>query len=266
GDRAQTVNISTMSAMVVAGAGVRVVKHGNRAASSKSGTADCLEALGIDLSLPPEAVQAVASRAGITFCFAQTFHPSMRHAAIPRRELGVPTVFNVLGPLTNPAEPTYSAIGVADLGMAPLVAQVLAERGGRAAVFRGDDGLDELTVSTTSTVWWVEGGRVATYVVTPLEHGVQVAGLESLRGGDATHNAQVVHDIFGGAAGPIRDAVLLNSGIALAVAGGVPVVDQASFDVALAAGMSLAARAIDSGLALDTLDRWRATTVAAAAR
>ncbi len=266
GDRAQTVNISTMSALVAAAAGVRVAKHGNRAASSKSGTADCLEALGIDLGLRPEEVEEVVADAGITFCFAQTFHPAMRHVAIPRRELGVPTVFNVLGPLTNPAEPTFAAIGVADPRMAPLVAGVLAERGQRAAVFRGDDGLDEVTVSTTTTVWWVDGGQVSTFTVSPQEHGVHLAPLETLRGGDGAHNAQVVLDVFAGVTGPIRDAVLLNAGIALAVAGGAPVKDQADFDAALRAGMSRAAQAIDGGLARATLDRWRDTTVAVAAR
>ncbi len=266
GDRAHTVNISTMTAMVVAASGVRVVKHGNRAASSKSGTADCLEALGVDLTLSPENVAQVATETGITFCFALMFHPSMRHVAVPRRELGVPTVFNVLGPLTNPAQPTFSAIGVADLRMAPLVAGVLAERGGRAAVFRGDDGLDELTVSTTSTVWWVDQGGVTRLVVDPAAHGVELAPLESLRGGEAAHNAQVVLDLFDGARGPVRDAVLLNSGMALAVAGGTPITDQAALDAALEAGMARAAEAIDTGAAGRTLERWRAATVAAAAR
>ena len=158
GDRAHTVNISTMSAMVAAAAGVRLVKHGNRAASSSSGSADVLEALGVDLSLPPERVVEVASEAGITFCFAQTFHPSFRHTAVPRRDLGVGTAFNFLGPLTNPAQPTYAAVGCADARMAPLLAGVLRRPGKDAAVFRGDDGLDEVTVSTTTHVWWVRAG------------------------------------------------------------------------------------------------------------
>lgn len=266
GDRAQTVNISTMSALVAAAAGVRVAKHGNRAASSKSGTADCLEALGIDLGLRPDEVEEVVAEAGITFCFAQMFHPAMRHVAIPRRELGVPTVFNVLGPLTNPAEPTFAAIGVANPRMAPLVAGVLADRGQRAAVFRGDDGLDEITVSTTSTVWWVDGGRVTEFRVSPPAHGLDLSPLETLRGGDGAHNAQVVLDVFDGARGPIRDAVLLNSGIALAIAGGDEVTDQAGFDAALSAGITRAAQAIDGGLARQTLDRWRDVTVAVASR
>ena len=150
GDRAHTVNISTMASIVIAACGVTVVKHGNRAASSSSGSADVLEALGVNLTLTPDQVARVAELAGITFCFAQTFHPSMRHAAEARRGLGIGTAFNALGPLTNPARPTYAAVGVADARLAPLMAGVFAGRGSVAAVFRGDDGLDELTTTTTS--------------------------------------------------------------------------------------------------------------------
>src|SRR3954471_10337493 len=192
GDRAHTVNISTMASIVVAAAGVRLVKHGNRAASSSSGSADVLEALGIDLSLSPERVVEVASEAGITFCFAQTFHPSFRHTAVPRRDLGIGTAFNFLGPLTNPAQPTYAAVGCADARMAPLLAGVFADRGKDAAVFRGDDGLDEVTVSTTSSVWWVRGGHVQQHVLVPEALGLSRSPLETLRGGDAVHNAGVV--------------------------------------------------------------------------
>src|SRR4051794_40276107 len=174
GDRAHTVNISTMSSIVAAAAGVRVVKHGNRAASSSSGSADVLEALGIDLSLPPERVVEVASEAGITFCFAQTFHPSFRHTAVPQRELGIGTAFNFLGPLTNPAQPTYAAVGCADARMAPLLAGVFASRGRDAAVFRGDDGLDEITVSTTSSVWWVRAGQVTGRLLDPTRLGLEL--------------------------------------------------------------------------------------------
>src|SRR6478609_11633059 len=221
GDRAHTVNISTMSAMVAAAAGVRLVKHGNRAASSSSGSADVLEALGVDLSLPPERVVEVASEAGITFCFAQTFHPSFRHTAVPRRDLGIGTAFNVLGPLTNPAQPTYAAVGVADERIAPLIAGVFAGRGRAASVFRGDDGLDELTLATTSTVWWVRDGAVTELVLDPTDVGLDHHPVESLRGGDAEHNAQVARDLLAGADGPVRDAVLLNAGIALATASGL---------------------------------------------
>ena len=160
GDRSMSVNISTMSAIVAAGAGARVVKHGNRSASSKSGSADVLEALGIRLDLPPARVAEVADEAGITFCFSAAFHPAMRHAAVPRRELGIATTFNILGPLTNPARPQAQAIGCADARMAPVMAGVLAGRGVDAWVFRGDDGLDELTTTTTSTLWRVHEGEV----------------------------------------------------------------------------------------------------------
>ncbi|WP_353354415.1 anthranilate phosphoribosyltransferase [Intrasporangium sp. DVR] len=256
GDRAHTVNISTMSSIVAAAAGIRIVKHGNRAASSSSGSADVLEALGIDLSLPPERVVEIVHQAGITFCFAQTFHPSFRHTAVPRRELGVGSAFNFLGPLTNPAQPTYAAIGCADAGMAPLLAGVFASRGKDAAVFRGDDGLDEVTVSTTSTVWWVRAGAVSERIVDPTKVGLELHPTDDLRGGDAAHNAQVVRDVFAGATGAVRDAVLLNAGIALALTGRDSGNDQTSFERDLRAGMDRAGEAIDSGAATRVIERW----------
>ncbi|MDV3221593.1 anthranilate phosphoribosyltransferase [Intrasporangium sp.] len=260
GDRAHTVNISTMASIVAAAAGIRVVKHGNRAASSSSGSADVLEALGVDLSLTPERVVEVALEAGISFCFAQTFHPSFRHTAVPRRELGVGSAFNFLGPLTNPAQPTYAAIGCADAGMAPLLAGVFASRGKDAAVFRGDDGLDEVTVSTTTRVWWVRDGQVRSRTVDPTRLGLGLHPTEDLRGGDAVHNAHVVRDIFAGATGAVRDAVLLNAGIALALTQPDSGGDQESFERDLRTGMDRAAAAIDSGEATRTVDRWiRAT-------
>ncbi|MCU1537911.1 MAG: anthranilate phosphoribosyltransferase [Humibacillus sp.] len=263
GDRAHTVNISTMASIVCAAAGVRIVKHGNRAASSSSGSADVLEALGIDLSLPPERVAAVAQEAGITFCFAQTFHPSFRHTAVPRRELGIGTAFNFLGPLTNPAQPTYAAVGCADARMAPLLAGVFASRRRDAAVFRGDDGLDEVTVSTTTSVWWVRGGVVTERSLDPTRLGLQLHPIETLRGGDAAHNAQVARDTFAGAPGPVRDAVVLNAGIALALtrpdsAGAAGSADVQHADVR--DGMALAAEAIDSGAATTVVERWGAAT------
>jgi anthranilate phosphoribosyltransferase len=260
GDRAHTVNISTMSSMVAAAAGVRVVKHGNRAASSSSGSADVLEALGIDLSLPPERVVEVAEEAGITFCFAQTFHPSFRHTAVPRRDLGVGTAFNFLGPLTNPAQPTYAAVGCAAAHMAPLLAGVFADRGKDAAVFRGDDGLDEVTVSTTTHVWWVRGGAVTQHSVDPTRLGLELHPLESLRGGDAVHNAGVVRVTFAGAAGAVRDAVLLNAGIALALTRPDSGSSPAAFDADLRAAMDVAAEAIDSGAAAAVVERWVGAT------
>jgi anthranilate phosphoribosyltransferase len=260
GDRAHTVNISTMASIVAAAAGVRVVKHGNRAASSSSGSADVLEALGIDLSLQPERVVEIAGEAGITFCFAQMFHPSFRHTAVPRRELGIGTAFNFLGPLTNPAQPTYAAVGCADARMAPLLAGVFASRGRDAAVFRGDDGLDEVTVSTTSAVWWVRDGQVGERSVDPTRLGLPLHPIEALRGGDAVHNAQVVRDTFAGAPGAVRDAVLLNAGIALALTRPDSGSDEAAFDADLRAAIDRAAEAIDSGAATATVDRWVATT------
>ena len=217
GDRSMSVNISTMSAIVAAGAGARVVKHGNRSASSKSGSADVLEALGIRLDLPPARVAEVADEAGITFCFSAAFHPAMRHAAVPRRELGIATTFNILGPLTNPARPQAQAIGCADARMAPVMAGVLAGRGVDAWVFRGDDGLDELTTTTTSTLWRVHDGAVTESSVDPASLGIARATTEDLRGGDAAHNADVVRRLLAGEQGPVRDAVVLNAGAALAV-------------------------------------------------
>ncbi|SDQ33217.1 anthranilate phosphoribosyltransferase [Quadrisphaera sp. DSM 44207] len=256
GDRAGTVNISTMAALVVAGAGCTVVKHGNRAASSLCGSADLLEELGVRLDLPPARVGELVGEVGITFCFAQVFHPAMRHAAAPRRELGIATAFNFLGPLTNPARPAASAIGVADARMAPLVAGVLAGRGARALVFRGDDGLDELTTSTGSRVWRVRDGDVAESGLHPDDLGLPTSPLEALRGGDAPHNAGVARALLAGRRGPVRDAVLLNAAAALAAAspGGGGLVGD------LRAGLERAAQALDSGAAAGVLERWVAAS------
>jgi len=260
GDRAQTVNISTMASLVAAASGVRVVKHGNRASSSSSGSADVLEALGINLTLRPADVAAVADQVGITFCFAQQFHPAMRHAAEARRDLGIGTAFNFLGPLTNPAQPTYAAVGVADARMAPLMAGVFAGRVKDAAVFRGDDGLDELTLSTTSRVWWVRAGEVREYQVDPTSVGLELHPVESLRGADAAYNAQVVRDVFAGAVGPIRDTVVLNAGVALALTMPDRGESQSDFTEALRRGMGRAGAAIDDGSASALLERWVAAT------
>ena len=260
GDRAHTVNISTMASLVAAASGVRVVKHGNRASSSSSGSADVLEALGINLSLPPSAVAAVAEQVGITFCFAQHFHPAMRHAASARSGLGIATAFNFLGPLTNPAQPTYAAVGVADARMAPLIAGVFAERHKDAAVFRGDDGLDELTISTTSRVWWVRDGEVREYEVDPTLVGLELHPVETLRGGGAAYNAQVVRDVFEGSSGPVRDAVVLNAGVALALTVTDRGQSQAAFLEALRSGMDRACAAIDDGSVTSVLQRWVSAT------
>ena len=253
GDRSMSVNISTMSAIVAAGAGAKVVKHGNRSASSQSGSADVLEALGIRLDLPVDRVASVAETAGITFLFSAAFHPAMRFAAVPRRELGIGTTFNFLGPLSNPARPQANAIGCADLRMAPVMAGVFAERGLDAWVFRGDDGLDELTTTTTSQVWRVRGGAVSTHTIDPQDFGVALSPAAALRGGDVAFNAEVVRRLLVGEKGPVRDAVVLNAGAALAV-----YEPNAGDDVAelLAAGVARAARAIDSGEAQAVLERW----------
>jgi len=255
-DRSMSVNISTMAAIVAAGAGARVVKHGARSASSKSGSADVLESLGIRLDLPPDRVAAVAEEAGITFCFSAAFHPAMRHAAVPRRELGIGTTFNFLGPLTNPARPGAQAIGCADLRMAPVMAGVFAQRGVDAWVFRGDDGLDELTTTTTSSVWVVRSGEVTTTTIDPRAFGITLSSVEALRGGDADHNAEVVRRLLDGRQDAVRDAVLLNAAAALAVydASGAPV------EEALAEGLTRARESIDTGAARAALDRWVAAT------
>lgn len=221
GDQAHTVNISTMAALVVAAAGVPVVKHGNRAASSACGSADLLEAVGVAIDLPPAAVATCVAELGIGFCFAPVFHPAMRHAAGPRRELGVPTAMNVLGPLTNPAQPPAALVGCADARLAPVIAEVLAGRGGSALVVRGDDGLDELTTTTTSTVWVVAGGEVRVETLDPAGLGLAVAACDDLRGGDTGDNAAVCRRLLAGERGPVRDAVLLNAAGALVAFDGV---------------------------------------------
>ncbi|MCM0622583.1 anthranilate phosphoribosyltransferase [Nocardioides bruguierae] len=256
GDRSMSVNISTMAAIVSAGAGARVVKHGNRSASSKSGSADVLEALGVRLDVPVDRVGPLASEVGITFCFAAAFHPAMRHAAAPRRELGIGTAFNLLGPLTNPARPGAQAIGVADPRTAPVMAQVFADRGVDAWVLRGDDGLDELTTTTTSSVWVVHEGAVRPVTVDPADLGLARASTEDLRGGEPAYNADVVRRLLAGEQGPVRDAVLLNAGAALAV------LDEPGAEplAALAAGMKRAAEAVDTGAAAAVLERWVAAT------
>ncbi|MFJ6616417.1 anthranilate phosphoribosyltransferase [Kitasatospora sp. NPDC091335] len=256
GDRAKTVNISTMSAIVAAAAGAKVVKHGNRSASSTSGSSDVLEKLGVALDLSARRVAEVAEEVGLTFCFAAKFHPSMRHAATARRDLGVPTAFNILGPLTNPAKVKAHAIGCFDTRLAGLIAGVLAGRGATALVFRGDDGLDELTITTTSQVWVVRDGVVTETSFDPRDVGIELVGIEALRGADASYNAEVARRVLAGEHGPVRDAVLLNTAAALVAVdlGDAPLPEQ------LAAGMARAAKAIDSGAAQDLLRRWSEAT------
>jgi anthranilate phosphoribosyltransferase len=266
GDGSHTVNISTMAAIVAAGAGARVVKHGNRAASSSCGSADLLEAPGLPLDLGPHDVAYCVTEAGIGFCFAPRFHPGFRHVAMPRRELGVPTAFNFLGPLTNPAQPTAAAVGCSDLAMAPVMAEVFARRGDSVLLVRGEDGLDEFTTTAATRIWAVSGGTVTQTMINAEDLGLPRVKASELRGADAAFNAEVARQVFAGAPGAVRDAVLLNAAGALVArdgwggtgstgsAGGAGSVgDLAS---ALRAGIAPAAEAVDSGAAADTLRRW----------
>jgi anthranilate phosphoribosyltransferase len=261
GDRANTVNVSTMAAIVAASMGVPVVKHGNRAASSACGTADCLETLGVALDVPPAAQAQVLAEAGIVFLFAPLYHPSLRHAAVARRELGVPTTFNFLGPLANPAQPKAQAVGVADARMAALVAGVIAGRGHRGLVFHGSDGLDELTTTTTSQVWLISEHQIAEASLDPADLGLAGAQPSELVGGDAAHNAEVVRTVFAGASGPIRDIVTLNAAAA-ALAFDGPALDR-PVAAQLAPKLAAAQAAIDSGAAAATLERWARASRAA---
>lgn len=256
GDRAHTINVSTLSAFVVAGAGVPVCKHGNRAASSNCGSADVLEALGVVIDLAPAGVARCVAEAGIGFCFAPRFHPAMRHAVPTRRELGVPTVFNFLGPLANPAGVRRQVVGVSDSRMAERMASVLRARGSeRVMVVWGHDGLDELTTTTTSSVIELDGGELRRYDVDPAAHGIPRAEAADLRGGDAAHNAGLARRVLGGDAGAHRDVVLFNAAAALMAAG---VADD------LGAGLTAAAAAVDDGRAEAALDRLVASSHSAA--
>lgn len=262
GDRFGTVNVSTMASVVAAAAGVPVLKHGNKAASSSSGSSDVLRALGVDLTLAPDRVAEVFEQTGISFAFAAAFHPGFANAGPVRAELGIPTVFNFLGPLCNPARPEASAVGVAHLDRVPLMVGVFQTRGATALVFRGDDGLDELTTTGHSHIWEVSGGTVKEHDLDPRDLGIRRATIEDLQGGDAAHNAQIVHEVFDGAEGPVRDIVLLN-----AAAGLVSfrlAKDPAQFQRAILdrfrEQLAVAAEAIDSGAARRKLDEWVAAT------
>jgi anthranilate phosphoribosyltransferase len=252
GDQAHTVNISTMAALVVAGTGVRVVKHGNRAASSSCGSADLLEALGLPLDLDPVDVSRCVTEAGIGFCFAPRFHPGLRHTATPRREMGIPTVFNFLGPLCNPARVRAAAVGCADPRMAPVMAGAFAARGDSVLVLRGEDGLDEFTTSAPTRVWVAAGGRVREDVVDAADLGVARSAPGDLRGGDAAHNAEVARRVLAGERGPVRDAVLVNAAAALAAHAGL----DGDLAGALRDGLRRATEAVDSGAASAALRRW----------
>jgi anthranilate phosphoribosyltransferase len=247
GDRAGTINVSTIAALVVAGAGVPVCKHGGRAASSRTGSADVLEALGVQIALPPESVARCIEEAGIGFCFAPRYHPAMRHVVPTRRELGVPTAFNLLGPLANPGRTPFQLVGVGDGRVAERLAAVLGAAGAqRAWVVHGDDGLDELSTTAPSVVVEWCSGALNTFVVDPVPLGLNLARMEDLRGGDPSANAEVVRDVLSGASGAHRDIVLLNSAAALVVAGAAS---------NLGRGLALAAESVDSGRALGCLQR-----------
>lgn len=254
GDGANTVNLSTMAAIVVAATGVKVVKHGNRAASSLSGGADTLEALGVRIDLGPDEVARCVAEVGIGFCFAPQFHPSLRHAAVARREIGVPTVFNLLGPLTNPASPRAGLIGCAFGDLAEVMAGVFAARRSSVLVVHGDDGLDELTTTTTSTIWRVQAGTIDRLTFDPAGFGFARAQLSELLGGDAKSNAAEARSVFAGSPGPVRDAVILNAAGAMVAHAGLT--SSAEWLPSWEAGLARAAEAIDSGAAEQLLVRW----------
>lgn len=257
GDGAHTINISTTAAIIAAAAGVKVIKHGNRAASSKSGSADLLEALGININLDGAGVEKTFSELGIGFCFAPVFHPAMRFAAPARKELGMPTVFNILGPMANPAKPKAAAIGVANERMHLVMAEVLSARGVDGFVFRGDDGLDEITLATTTSVLTIGSGEMRSDRIDPLDFEINRAPISALVGGDATENARITTAIFSGEKGAPRDAVVLNAAAAIAAY-------EARFDLDLhqrmALGISRAIDAIDSGAAIRLVSQWAELT------
>src|SRR5262245_11786072 len=264
GDMSQHVHISTMGAIVVAGTGVTVVKHGNRAASSMCGAADLLEHLGIPLDLPPASVAVCVERVGIGFGFAPMYHSGLRHAAVARREMGVPTFFNFLGPLTNPGRPSSAAVGCADKRMAPLLANVFAARGDSAIVMRGEDGLDEFTTTAPTRLWLAAGGGVRETVLDAADLGVPRAAAVDLRGADAAFNAAVARRMLAGDPGPVRDAVVVNAAVALTARAALDDPTRLATDEALALTMresiARAADSVDSGRAAGLLDRW--TTLA----
>jgi anthranilate phosphoribosyltransferase len=257
GDGAHTINISTTAAIIAAAAGARVVKHGNRAVSSKSGASDFLEALGVVPGLNGAGVERTVRELGIGFCFAPIFHPAMRYAAPARKELGVPTVFNILGPLANPAKPRAAAIGVANERMHLVMAQVLSQKGCDGFVFRGDDGLDEITLATTTSVLSIGSDEITSDRIDAKDFGISNSPIEAIVGGDADENARISLAIFDGERGAPRDAVLLNAAAAIAAFEG----DQSSdIKQRLTAGLERATAAVDSGAARELLRKWAALT------
>ena len=257
GDGLQTINVSTIAAIVAAGAGAKVCKHGNRAVSSACGSADVLDSLGIDLAMTPEQVAHSVREVGIGFCFAPRFHPAMAYVAPVRKELGVATVFNFLGPLCNPARVKRQVVGTSNLNMAqPLIAALQRSGHSQAMVVFGDGGLDELSITGTSQVWHLRDGQISHYEVDPAEFGLQTGSLADIQGGDSQANAEAARRILAGEAGPLRNVVTLNAAAALLVAG------QAAD---LAAGVAAAQAAIDAGLAEQVLKSWKELSIASKA-
>ena len=256
------LNISSAASVIAAATGIPVVKHGNRGASSASGASDVLSELGVDLALSPERVAAVLGEVGITFVFAAQFHPGFRHAGPTRKELGISTLFNILGPLCNPARPEASAVGVASLERVPLVVGVFQTRGATALVYRGDDGIDKLTTTGHSHIWEISLGSVTEHDLDPLDLGIPRAPIEALLGESPAHNAGVIRSVLAGDTGPVRDVVLLNAAaglVSFALAQDpdqirVPILDR------LAQKMEVAAQVVDSGAAAAKLDEWVAAT------
>jgi anthranilate phosphoribosyltransferase len=256
------LNISSVASVIVAATGIPVVKHGNRGASSASGASDVLAALGLNLDIQPDRVAEVLRETGITFAFASLFHPGFRHAGPTRSQLGIPTLFNILGPLCNPARPEASAVGVASLERVPLVVGVFQTRGATALVYRGDDGIDKLTTTGHSHIWEVSRGFVTEHDLNPADLGIPTAKIESLLGSDAEHNAAVIRSVLAGEKGPVRDVVLLNAAagiVAFELANQpdllrVPIIER------LGEAMLGAAESVDSGAAAAKLEQWVAAS------
>lgn len=258
GDNSGTFNISTAAALIVAACGQPVAKHGNRAASGRCGSADVLEAVGVDVSLPPDGVSQCIAETGIGFLFAPAFHPAMRFAAVPRRELGVRTVFNLLGPLTNPVRPSYQLLGVSGDELLDLMAESLLQLGvERALVVHSQDGTDEISITTSTSVREVRAGTIMSYNIEPEEFGVARSAAGGVRGGDPETNGAILHDVLRGAHGPARDAAMVNAGAALYACGRADTLHD---------GAVLASRALDSGMAAETLERLRRVSKGARAR
>ncbi len=262
GDVHGTVNVSTMSSIVAAAAGVPVIKHGNRAATSKSGASDVLQALGVNIDIDMAKIEQIFDELSIAFIWASKFHPGFAHAGVVRREIGVPTVFNMLGPLCNPVRPIASAVGVADEQRAALISRVFAIRGASALVFRGDDGLDELSTTGHSHIWEISQGSISEHDLNPIELGLEVVEIDALKGGEAAENAEIALRALGGELGAVRDVVLLNAAAGMVAYDLAKDAEQSELPIRkrIAERMDSAREAIDSGAALNLLNNWIAAT------